>query len=194
MTPTSQLDEPQSNYPQIIDGFSYATVFGTRPLNGLSWYQQALGNLEELRLAADSYRPRQWVAPKNFFQYVSGAPVSNILAGKTDFYEFQVKQGSWFWGWQFAVFNDALAQNQFSVVMRQGSEMPFLDRVMLASGIYADAATDPWNTLYPAVNLPMRPRLIVTPTQLHVEISNNSEPGSDEAASCQLLMLFAEPK
>ena len=190
MTP----QEPLSNYPQIIDGFSYATVFGTRPLNGLSWYQQALGNLEDLRIAADSYRPRQWVSPKNFFQYINGAAVANIQAGKTDFYEFQVKQGSWFWGWQFAVFNDELGQTNFSVVMRQGSDLPFLDRVMQASGIYSDAPTDPWNTLYPAVNLPMRPRLIIPPTQLHVEISNNSNPTSPALASCQLLMMFCEPK
>ena len=93
MNSTEQIT---TNYPQLIDGFCYSGLFGTRPLNGMSWYWQALGNLEDLRLAADSYRPRQWVVPKDFLN-TNNANNANILPGKTSFYEFQVKEGSWLW-------------------------------------------------------------------------------------------------
>ena len=65
MMPT--ITPTQSNYPQIIDGFCYSGLFGMRPLTGLNWYWACLSNLEDLRLAADSYRPRHWTVPKNFF-------------------------------------------------------------------------------------------------------------------------------
>jgi hypothetical protein len=93
------------------------------------------------------------------------------------------------------VFEDELGQDKFSVVIRQGSDLPFFDRVMTASGIAAETPTDPFNTLFPPVNLLPEPRLIVSPTQLHVEVSNDQPLDSDSTgASVQLLMLFAEPK
>lgn len=192
-----------TNYPQIIDGFVYSGLFGTRPLNGLNWYWSCLANLEDLRLAADSYRPRQWVVPKNFLE-PANQNSANIEPGKTIFYEFEVKPGSWLWGMQFAArfhveqFSDADSNMQFSVVVRQGSDLPLWDRVMTGSGIYAgDSTADlPFNTLKPAVDLISRPRLIIPPAQLHVEISNDLDPagGSPFAVSCQLILLFAEPK
>jgi hypothetical protein len=185
---------PTTNYPQIIDGFCYSGLFGTRPLNGMSWYWSCLSNLENLRLAADSYSPRWWVVPKNFLDSNNAGSV-NILPGKTVFYEFEVPRGSWLYGLQFAVFEDELGQDKFSVVIRQGSDLPFFDRVMTASGIAAETPTDPFNTLFPPVNLLPEPRLIVSPTQLHVEVSNDQPLDSDSTgASVQLLMLFAEPK
>ncbi len=183
-----------TNYPQIIDGFCFSGIYGMRPFNGLSWFWSCLANMEDLRLAADSYRPRQWVAPKNFLE--SGNTNSaNILPGQTNFLEFQVKEGSFLWGLQFAVYNDTLSQSSFSVVIRQGSDLPFFDRVLTAAGIYSGSPVDPFNTLKPPVDLLPQPRLIIPPTQLHVEVSNDSDPANDEdAVSCQLLMLFAEPK
>ena len=188
----------ETNYPQIIDGFCYSGLFGVRPLNGMSWYWQALANLEDLRLAAESYRPRQWCVPKNF-QDPANPNNANILPGQTIFYEFQVKEGSWLWGLQFAVFQgvggvEIIPQSNFSVIIRQGSELPFFDRVMTASGITAGSPVDPLNTLFPRVDLLKRPRLIIPPCQLHVEISNDSEPDSENAVSAQLILLFAEPK
>jgi hypothetical protein len=187
-----------TNYPQIIDGFSYAGIFGTRPLNGMSWYWSALANMADLRLAADSYRPRQWVIPRNFLESGNANDV-NILPGKTVFYEFQVIEGSWLWGLQFAVLQglggvEVIPQSTFSVIIRQGSDLPFFDRVMTCSGIAAGNPVDPLNTLYPAVNPLHRPRLIIPPTQLHVEISNDSDPAGADGVSVQLVMCFAEPK
>jgi hypothetical protein len=195
MNSTEQIT---TNYPQLIDGFCYSGLFGTRPLNGMSWYWQALGNLEDLRLAADSYRPRQWVVPKDFLN-TSNPNNANILPGKTSFYEFQVKEGSWLWGWTFAVFQgiggvEVIPQSNFSVIVRQGSELPLLDRVMTASGVTNGNPVDPWNTFFPPVDLFHRPRLIIPPAQLHVEISNDSNPATVSTASCQLVLLFAEPK
>jgi hypothetical protein len=192
---TPQQTTLETNYPQIIDGFSYAGLFGLRPLNRMSWYWRSLANLENLRLAADSYRPRWWTAPKNFLEASNPGSV-NILPGKTVFYEFQVKEGSWLWGLQFSVFNDLLPNSQFSVIIRQGSDLPFFDRVMTASGIFDNplGPIDDFNTLFPAVNLLPEPRLITSPTQLHVEVSNDQDPTEDPTASVQLLMLFAEPK
>jgi hypothetical protein len=189
-----QMDEV-TNYPQILDGFCYSGLFGTRPLNRMSWYWMALANMENLRLAADSYRPRWWMVPKNFIGPSVPNAGANLLAGKTEFYEFQVKRGSWLWGLQFAVANDALAQSAFSVIIRQGSELPFFDRVMTASGIYGGNPLDPLNTLNPPVSLFAEPRLIIEPSQIHVEVSNDSNPAiSEDDISCQLLLMFAEPK
>jgi hypothetical protein len=194
MTPTQPFTDNLVNYPQIIDGFCYSGLFGVRPLNGLSWYWNALANLEDLRLAADSYRPRQFTVPKNFFDS-RNANNANIQPGDTVFYEFQVKPGSWLWGIQFAVFNDQLAQSLFSVVIRQGSDLPFFDRPMTASGVYDGSPIDPFNTALPPVNLLHKPRLIVDPAQINVEVSNDSNPVDIEnAVNVQLLLMFAEPK
>lgn len=192
-----------TNYPQIIDGFCYSGLFGTRPLNGLSWYWSCLANMEELRLAADSYRPRWWVVPKNFTNAANDNS-ANIEAGKTTFYEFQVKPGSWLWGLQFCAriegddFPIEDSNAKFSVMIRQGSDLPFMDRVMACSGIYAsDSATGAaFNTLKPQVDLLPQPRLTIPPAQLHVELSNDLDPAraDDFSVSCQLILLFAEPK
>lgn len=184
----------ETNYPQIVDGFCYSGLFGLRPNNHLSWYWRCLAHMEDLRLAADSYRPRQWVVPKNFTDQ-NNPNAANIAPGKTVFYEFLVKPGSWLWGMQFAVLNDTQSQSVFSVVVRQGSELPFLDRVMTASGIFAGSPIDPFNTLQPSASLLPAPRLILEPAQIHCEVSNDSDPANTEnAVSCQLLLLFAEPK
>jgi hypothetical protein len=190
------MNEPmETNYPQILDGFCYSGLFGVRPNHRMSWYWMALANMDDLRLAADSYKPRWWIVPKNFIGPSIPNAGANLLAGKTNFYEFQVHEGSWLWGLQFAVFNDALAQSSFSVVIRQGSDMPFFERVMTASGIYAASPTDPWNTLAPPVSLLAEPRLIIPPLQIHCEVSNDSNPAiSEDDISCQLLLLFAEPR
>jgi len=197
---TPQQTTLATNYPQIVDGFCYSGLFGLRPLNGLNWYWSCLANMEDLRLAADSYRPRQWVVPKNFLE-LANTNSANILPGKTIFYEFQVKEGSWLWGMQFCAritIDDVLDEDsntQFSVVVRQGSDLPFSDRPMVASGVYAGNSANPFNTLNPQVNLLPRPRLIIPPAQLHVEISNDADPAdTDFAVSCQLVLLFAEPK
>jgi hypothetical protein len=185
----------ESNYPQILDGFCYSGLFGTRPLNRMSWYWRCLANMEDLRLAADSYRPRWWTVPKNFLDSANPGSV-NIAPGKTVFYEFQVKPGSWLWGLQFSVLANVLDQSVFSVIIRQGSDLPFLDRVMTASGIYSGSPIDPFNTLKPPVDLLPEPRLILSPAQLHVEVSNDQPLDDVESvgASCQLLLMFAEPK
>ena len=182
------------NYPQILDGFCYAGIFGARPLTGLSWYWNCLANMEDLRLMADSYRPRWWTVPKNFTDSAN-TNSANIEPGKTFFYEFQVVPGSWIWGLQFSVFDDDLEQLQFSVMIRQGTDLPFFDRVFAASGIYSGSQVDPFNTLKPSLRFLSQPRLIIPPAQIHVEVSNDADPAdSDNAVSCQLLILVAEPK
>jgi hypothetical protein len=192
------LTDSLQNYPQILDGFVFSGLFGLRPLNGVSWYWNCLANLENLRVAADDYRPRQWVAPKDFFN-AANTNNANIPAGKTNFYEFAVKPGSYLYGLTFAVFDDSLETTQFSVVIRRGGgkegEAALSDRVFAASGITAGSPVDPFNTLYPRLDLLAEPLLIVAPGQMHVEISNDSNPADSEGnESCQLLMLFAEPK
>jgi len=197
---TPQQATLQTNYPQILDGFCYSGLFGTRPLNGLNWYWACLNNLEDLRLAADSYRPRHWVVPKNFLE-PANTNSANIEPGKTVFYEFQVKEGSWLWGMQFCARVtideefDEFSNTHFSIVVRQGVDLPFMDRPVVASSIYNGNSADPFNTLKPQVNLLPVPRLIIPPAQLHVEISNDADPAdTDFAVSCQLVLLFAEPK
>jgi hypothetical protein len=183
-----------TNYPQILDGFCYSGLFGVRPLlDGMSWYWKCLANMEDLRLAADSYRPRWWTVPKNVVD-LNNPGGENILPGKTFFYEFQVKEGSSFWGMQFAVVGFPLDQTAFSVVVRQGSDFPIADRPMVAAAIFSARQGDELNIIAPPVDLLIRPRLIIDPTQIHVELSNDSTAALDVGASCQLLLLFAEPK
>jgi hypothetical protein len=169
-------------------------------LNGLNWHWNALDGMEALRLAADSYRPRHWVVPKNFIEPGNTAS-ANIEPGKTVFYEFQVKEGSWLWGMQFCSRIDIEEQEiegsntRFSVVVRQGSDLPFSDRPMVASAVYSGDSADPFNTLKPVVQILRPPRLIIPPAQLHVAISNDADPADENfAVSCQLVLLFAEPK
>jgi hypothetical protein len=151
--------------------------------------------MDDLRLAADSYTPRWWIVPKNFLDPTNPGSV-NILNGKTVFYEFQVKPGSFLWGLQFGVSDNGFlaAQASLSVIIRQGSDLPLFDRVMTCSGIASGNPADPLNTLFPAVDLLWKPRLILEPAQIHVEISNNLEPTDPSLINAQLLMLFAEPK
>ncbi len=183
------------NYPQIVDGFVYSGLFGARPLNGMNWYWNCLANMEALRVDADSFRPRWWVIPKNFTEPANTAS-ANIQPGQTVFYEFQVKPGSYFWGMQFAVFNDTIPQSRFSVIIRESAtDIGFSDRPMAASAIFSGSPVDPFNTLKVPVKLLPEPRLILDPGQIHVEVSNDSDPADEEnAVSCQLLLLFAEPK
>ena len=113
-----------------------------------------------------------------------------------------MKPGSWLWGLQFAVLHTTIEgvtageeQTHWSVVIRQGSELPFMDRPIAGSEIFSGVPNAPFNTLTPPVNLLPKPRLIIPPAQLHVEISNDADPTNEEfAISCQLLLLFAEPK
>jgi hypothetical protein len=190
-----QITDNLQNYPQILDGFVFTGLFGNRPLNGCSWYWNCLANLENLRAAAEDYRPRQWVVPKDFFN-PANANNANIAPGKTVFYEFQVRPGSYLYGLTFAVFNDELSQARFSVVVRESrKEAGLSDRQLAASGFTAGSPVDPFNTLYPPMNLLSEPRLITSPGQIHAEVSNDSDPANVEnAVSCQLLLLFAEPK
>ncbi len=183
------------NYPQIVDGFVYSGLFGTRPLTGLSWYWNCLANMEALRVDADQFRPRQWVVPKNFTDTLN-TNNANIQPGRTLFYEFQIRPGSYFWGMQFAVFNDELAQSSFSVIIRETQTgVGFSDRPLACSGIFSGSPIDPFNTLKVPVKLLPEPRLILDPGKIHVELSNDSDPADEESAvSCQLLLLFAEPK
>lgn len=190
-----------TNYPQLFDGFCYSNLFGMRPNNRLNWYWACLGNMETLRVAADSYRPRQWVIPPNFIDPTK-TNSANIEPGKTFFYEFQVKEGSILWGMQFSArvpstedFDLSNSNTKFSVVVRQGSDLAFADRPQVASGIYQGNSADPFNILKPPVDLIPMPRLIIPPAQLNVEVSNDADPDDDNfAVSCQLILLFAEPK
>ena len=199
MPAMNQFTDNLVDYPQILDGFSYSGLFGLRPNNSLSWWWACLGSpeMEALRLAADSYRPRMYTVPKNFID--SNNPNGeNILPGKTVFYQFQVKPGSWLWGMQFAVRNTTVTPSQavFSIVVRQGSELPVTERPMVAAAVFSGNPVDPINTLNPPVDLFSNPRLILDPyQQLHVEISNDQNAVVDTAeSSVQLLLLFAEPK
>ncbi len=190
-----QQPENLQNYPQIVDGFCYSGLYGNRPLTGLSWFWNCLGNMEALRVAADRYRPRQWVIPNNFTN-PANANNANIAPGRTFFYEFQIKPGSYLYGMQFAVFDEEIAQSKFSVIIRESAtDLGFSDRPFQASMLFSGSPVDPFNTLKAPMKLLPEPRLILDPGQIHVELSNDADPGDDEnAVSCQLILLFAEPK
>jgi hypothetical protein len=194
--------EQRCNYPQIFDGFCYGQIFGTRPFQGCNWYWNCLENLLPLRLAADDYRPRTWVAPKEFFN-IDNPNRCNILPGKTEFFQIQVKPRSYLWGLNFAVFDqdtlDSIGQTRFSIMIKEtGTEIPLFDRPIAGSGIQFGLSSDLFNELKPQVELLPMPRLILEPGLLDISISNDCDPATTEesegAVSCQLAMFFAEPK
>ena len=183
-----------TNYPQILDGFVYGGIFGTRPYQGCNWYWNCLANLEGLRIAQDDYRPRVFIAPKQFTNPANTNSV-NIPPGKTDFLEFQVRPGSYLWGLTFAVNNDGIVQSKFSVMIRESfTNLGIYDRPQAGQGIKGGSSVTTFNTLNPPVELLPEPRLILEPGQIHVEVSNDSQPGTDNNVSCQLAMFFLEPK
>ena len=186
-----------TNYPQILDGFCYGTIFGTRPLQGANWYWNCLQNetMQNLRLSADNYRPRVFICPKQFTN-PANTNSTNILPGKTEFLEFQVRPGSYLWGLTFAVNNDGIVQSKFSVMIRESfTGMGIYDRPQAGQGIKGGSTvTTTFNTLNPPIELLPEPRLILEPAQIHCEVSNDSQPGSDNNVSCQLAMFFLEPK
>ena len=61
--------------------------------------------------------------------------------------------------------------------------------------LFSGSPVDPFNTVKTPLRLLPEPRLILDPGQIHVELSNDADPADEEnAVSCQLILLFAEPK
>ena len=194
-----------ANYAQIIDGFSYSLAYATRPLFG-NWYQASLASLDNLRLCAENYRPRWWVFPDQF-ALAANPNSAVILAGKTFYYQFQVKAGSYLWAMNFTALNTnapttpvALNASRFSLTVAEtASDNPLFDQVIAASAIRAPSAgatfTADTDNLYPPVQMLPAPRLILDPGNIRVEITNTAAPQTPaNSVQCQLALFFAEPK
>src|SRR4051812_45973140 len=75
---------------QVVDGFTYNTMLQYLPLR---FFPHALSQLDILRRAAD-YRARWFVVPDDL-----GQPIEPF---DTFYYQINVAEGSYLWGWEFA--------------------------------------------------------------------------------------------
>lgn len=166
--------------PQVVDGFSYnANVFYLAN----RFFPNALAQLDILR-RAKNYRARWWVVPDS-----ADNPLQPY---QTLFYQCEVADGSYLWGWSFAVIS-ATTQGGASVsttprdicveVVDSCSGIPLFMDFVCGYGL----STSGGARLYPC--LLTQPRVILEPGLVNVQLSNRTA----NLINCQLILHFAEP-
>jgi hypothetical protein len=172
---------PQTRWiKQKVDGFSYnANWFNLAN----RYFANALAQLDVLRRAAN-YRARWWVVPDS-----QDNPVAPFA---TEFYQCEVADGSYLWGYMFSVQSEIMPDD--SVIAGSATDV-CVEVVDSCTGIplFMDYAcggglsTNGNAKLYPV--LLTQPRIILDPGLVNVQISNRTA----NQVNCQLLLLFAEP-
>jgi hypothetical protein len=166
--------------PQKVDGFSYNAQLLYLPER---YFPNALAELDILR-RANNYRPRWFTIPDDI-----GVPIQPF---DTYYYQCEVADGSYLWGYQFSSVsatdpNGTPAVTTASDICIQATDsctgIPlFLD---FANGFGCHA-----NFTSGAVPVLLsRPRLVLTPGLVNIEIANRTA----NSITCQLLLMFAEP-
>jgi len=192
------ISTKESNYPQIFDGFSYGGSFGVRPLP-LNYYAQVgLKALEPLRLVADSYRPRWHVVPNSFFD-PANTNSANIAVGKTFFWQIQVKPGSYLWAMNFSALLISAEEEPsipgYSVMVNESNTGLALFDIPIDTRQIATTQTGNADAnARPPLQILAEPKLILSPGQLDISISNDDTPGTLSSVSGQLALYFMEPK
>ena len=166
--------------PQKVDGFSYNTELLYLPNR---YFPNALAELDILR-RANNYKPRWFTIPDD-----AGEPVQPF---DTYYYTCEVADGSYCIGYEFASLS---ALNQAGGNAATTAADICIQATDVCSGIslFQDFAnglgchSDGSARCSPI--LLSRPRLILNPGLVNVEISNRTA----NLITCQLLLLFAEP-
>ena len=172
--------------PSIFDGFSLASAYNSRNLEGL-YYAASLRNMDTLRRAQRNFRPRFLSFPENYDQ---------IVARSSNYYQVWVKPGSWLWAVAFSSINNAGSGpvTTFSFQVREScSNLPIWSE---------PAATEPFIYAASSIDAPLRilpvPKPILGPGLLHIEIldtqGQTSPVGTVNTNRAQVTLFLAEPK
>lgn len=164
---------------QVVDGFSYNTMFNWLPVR---YFPNALAQLDILRRAAN-YKPRWWCIPDDI-----GQPIQPY---DTYYYQCEISPGSYLWGWQFA--SVSATDTALSPVATTASDIliqatdactgvPLFQDFANGGGCHSDFSS----RMVPI--LLSQPRLILEPGLVNVEIANRT----GNLITCQLLLMFAE--
>jgi hypothetical protein len=172
---------------QIFDGFVYGISFSTRP-QAYSAYWMGLGQMEAVRRAAADYRSKWIVVPDSF-------TTTTISARNTFYYQGNVAQGSYLYGWNFT--GQELPPSKWSIqvtdtdlkipLFNAAGSARFLRSPSTSANVLAGSGQ---NNEMPPINLLTQPRLVFGSGGVEVEIANNSA----NNLSCQVVLYFAEPR
>jgi hypothetical protein len=154
---------------QIVDGFAYNPNL---LYLACRYWPNALAQLDPLR-RAKNYRPRWFVAP------LSGESIDPF---DTLFCQFQVSEGSWFWGYNFSGGDDNAGTFYVQMTDSCTQEPLFRDYVN-------GAGLSPTRSSRCVPIILSQPRPVVGSGKFDVSICNTSS----TTATCQLLLHFAEP-
>lgn len=166
--------------PQKVDGFSYNTQLLYLPQR---YFPNALAELDILR-RANNYRPRWFVIPDDI-----GVPIAPF---DTYYYQIEVADGSYCWGYQFASVSATDQSNNPAAttasdlcieVTDSCTGIPLFQDFANGLGMHSDFSSRAVPILL------SRPRLILAPGLVNVEIANRTA----NNITCQLLIMFAEP-
>ena len=164
---------------QVVDGFSYNTMFNWLPVR---YFPNALAQLDILRRAAN-YRPRWWAIPDDI-----GQPIQPY---DTYYYQCEVSSGSYLWGYMFASVSatdtdlapvSTTASDILIQVTDSCTGIPLFQDFANGGGNHSDFSS----RMVPI--LLSQPRLILEPGLVNVEIANRT----GNLITCQLLLMFAE--
>ena len=164
---------------QIVDGFSYNTVY--RPSNR-NFFTHALAQMDVLRRASN-YRARWWVIPD-----AQGQPIQPY-----DTFDFQceVADRSYLWGYNFVIIKTVNPSQQVIANNLANIQIQVVDsctKVPLFQDYASGANTGTsFEARYPVILL-SRPRLILEPGLVAVSLTNTTA----NTITCQLILLFAE--
>lgn len=173
---------------QIFDGFDYGIQYSGRPNIYSNWWM-CIGQMEALRRVAGDYRPRQWVVPADFVA---------LAARSTFHYAFPVKCGSYLYGLNFSPLSgefEAVNANTFSLNVTEACSNQSLYQQVVSGSVDrsptgGDVFSGDVDKVYPPIQLLTTPRLILSPGEVAVELTNNGA----TARACQLVLFFAEPR
>jgi hypothetical protein len=167
--------------PQKVDGFSYNTQLLYLPER---YFPNALAEMDILR-RANNYRPRWFCIPDDLDQPIQ--PYDTLY-----YQGVEVADGSYLWGYEFASIS-AVPPAGGTIATTAADICIQATDACTGVPLFQDFANGAGcNSNFSSRAVPIllsRPRLILTPGLVNVEIANRTA----NTITCQLLLLFAEP-
>lgn len=165
--------------PQIIDGFSYNSVY--RP-GVKTFYTNALAQMDVLRRASN-YRARWWVLPD-----IQGQPIQPY---DTFDYQVEVADRSYLYGYNFTTilttFHDETISNDNARIQINATDSCTNVPIFQDYCSGANGSTSFTDARIPLILL-SQPRLILEPGLVSVSMTNTGP----NTITCQLILFFAE--
>lgn len=164
----------------VVDGFTFNTSLQYLPVR---FFPNALAQLDILR-RAENYRARWFVVPDDLDQ-----PIQPF---DTFYYQINVAQGSYLWGYSFSTISatdpngapvETTAKDILIQIVDSCTGVPLGVDFWNGGASHSSAAARLTPTLL------TQPRLILEPGLCNVELSNRTA----NTITCQILLHFAEP-